>query len=64
MKPKKITRKDNREYGGMGMTGKMKMMQALASGKLSNLGMPGGPMLRTKKSGHTEKKDRNKKKKR
>jgi len=53
-----------RAFGGMGMMGKMKMMQALASGKLSNLGMPGGPMLRTKKSGHMEKKNRNKKKKR
>jgi hypothetical protein len=26
--------------------------------------MPGGPMLKTKKSGHMEKKDRNKKKRR
>jgi hypothetical protein len=34
------------------------------SGKLSNLGMPGGPMIKTKKSGHMEKKDRNKKRRR
>jgi signal recognition particle subunit SRP54 len=42
----------------------MKMMQALMSGKLNTLGMPGGPMLKTKKSGYMEKKDRNKKKRR
>jgi signal recognition particle subunit SRP54 len=64
MKQFEMTRDAMRAFGGMGMMGKMKMMQALASGKLSNLGMPGGPTLRTKKSGHTEKKDRNKKKKR
>ncbi len=64
MKQFETTRDMMRAVGGMGMMGKMKMMQALASGKLSNLGMPGGPMLRTKKSGHMEKKDRNKKKKR
>ena len=50
--------------GGMGMMGKMKLMQGLMSGKLSNLGMSGGPMLNTKKGGFMEKKDRNKKKKR
>ena len=53
-----------RAVGGMGMMGRMKMMQALMSGKLNNLGMPGGPMIKTKKSGFMEKKDRNKKKKR
>ena len=50
--------------GGMGMGGKMQMMKSLMSGGLNNLGMPGGPMLRTKKSGFMEKKDRNKKKRR
>jgi signal recognition particle subunit SRP54 len=64
MKQFETTRDMMRAVGGMGMGGKIKMMQALASGKLSNLGMPGGPVLRTKKSGHMEKKDRNKKKKR
>ncbi len=49
---------------GMGMMGKMKLMSSLMSGKLNDLGMPGGPMLKTKKSGHMEKKDRNKKKRR
>jgi hypothetical protein len=39
-------------------------MKSLASGGLANLGMPGGPMLKTKKSGFMENKDRNKKKKR
>ena len=64
MKQFETTRDMMRAVGGMGMMGKMKMMQALATGKLSNLGMPGGPMLKTKKSGYMEKKDRNKKKRR
>jgi hypothetical protein len=50
--------------GGMGMMGRMNLMKSLMSGDLASLGMPGGPMLRTKKSGFMEKKDRNKKKKR
>ncbi|MGA2230386.1 MAG: signal recognition particle protein [Tepidisphaeraceae bacterium] len=50
--------------GGMGLGGKMQLMKSLMSGNLNNLGMPGGPMLRTKKSGYMEKKDRNKKKRR
>jgi signal recognition particle subunit SRP54 len=58
------TRDMMRAVGGMGMMGKMKLMKGLMSGNLANLGMPGGPMLRTKKSGFMEKKDRNKKKKR
>jgi signal recognition particle subunit SRP54 len=53
-----------RAVGGMGMMGKLKMMKSLMSGNLSNLGMPGGPSIRTKRSGFMEKKDRNKKKKR
>jgi hypothetical protein len=48
----------------MGMMGKMSLMKNLMSGNLSGLGMPGGPMLKTKKGGFMEKKDRNKKKKR
>src|SRR5262249_7167900 len=51
MKQFEMTRDMMRAVGGMGMMGRLKMMQALASGKLSNLGMPGGPMLKTKKSG-------------
>jgi hypothetical protein len=39
-------------------------MRALSSGGLAGLGMPGGPMLRTKKSGWQAPKDRNRKKKR
>src|SRR5690349_20085272 len=40
-------------------------MKALTSGGgMANLGMPGGPMLKTKRSGWQEPKDRNKKKKR
>jgi signal recognition particle subunit SRP54 len=64
MKQFETTRDMMRAVGGMGMMGRMKMMQALMSGKLNNLGMPGGPMIKTKKSGYMEKKDRNKKKRR
>src|SRR4051812_16130468 len=64
MKQFEMTRDMMRAVGGMGMMGRLKMMQALASGKLSNLGMPGGPMLKTKKSGWMAPKDRNKKKRR
>jgi signal recognition particle subunit SRP54 len=53
-----------RAVGGMGIMGKMGLMKNLMSGNLNSLGMPGGPMLRTKKSGFMEKKDRNKKKRR
>jgi signal recognition particle subunit SRP54 len=53
-----------RAVGGMGMVGKLRLMKGLMSGGLSSLGMPGGPSIRTKKSGYMEKKDRNKKKKR
>ncbi len=53
-----------RAVGGMGMMGKWQLMKSLMSGKLNTLGMPGGPMIKTKKSGFMEKKDRNKKKKR
>jgi hypothetical protein len=42
----------------------MQLMKSMMSGGLNNLGMPGGPMLRTKKTGFMEKKDRNKKKRR
>lgn len=53
-----------RAVGGMGMMGKMKLMKSLMSGGISALGAPGGPILKTKRSGFMEKKDRNKKKKR
>jgi signal recognition particle subunit SRP54 len=64
MKQFEGTRDMMRAVGGMGMMGKLKLMKNLMSGNLSNMGMPGGPMIRTKKSGFMEKKDRNKKKKR
>jgi signal recognition particle subunit SRP54 len=64
MKQFEQTRDMMRAVGSQGVMGKFKLMQAMMSGKLPNLGMPGGPMLKTKKSGHMEKKDRNKKKKR
>jgi signal recognition particle subunit SRP54 len=64
MKQFEMSRDMMRAVGGMGMMGRLKLMKALAGGGLANLGMPGGPMLKTKKSGFMEKKDRNKKKKR
>ena len=53
-----------RAVGGMGMMGRLKLMRALSSGNLAGLGSPGGPMLKTKKSGWQAPKDRNKKKRR
>src|SRR5687767_3617095 len=53
-----------RAVGGMGMMGKLKLMKHLASGNLAGLGSPGGPMLKTKKSGWMAPKDRNRKKRR
>jgi signal recognition particle subunit SRP54 len=53
-----------RAVGGAGMAGKLKLMKGLMGGGLAGLGAPGGPMLRTKRSGWQEPKDRNKKKKR
>ena len=64
MKQFEQTRDMMKAVGGMGMGGKMSLMKGLMSGNLANLGMPGGPQLRVKKSGFMEKKDRNKKKKR
>ena len=51
MKQFEGTRDMMRAVGGMGMMGKLKMMKHLMSGNLSSLGMPGGPSIRTKKSG-------------
>jgi hypothetical protein len=53
-----------RAVGGMGMMGKLKLMKSMMSGNLAGLGTPGGPMIRTKKSGLMPPKDRNKRKKR
>jgi signal recognition particle subunit SRP54 len=64
MKQFEMSRDMMRAVGGMGMMGKLKLMKALSSGGLSNLGMPGGPMLKTKRSGWQPPKDRNKKKRR
>ncbi len=64
MKQFEMMRGMMRAVGGMGVMGKLKMMKALASGQLNTLGMPGGPMLKTKKSGWMAPKDRNKKKRR
>jgi signal recognition particle subunit SRP54 len=64
MKQFEMSRSMMRAVGGMGMMGKLKLMKGLMGGGLSGLGTPGGPMIKTKKSGYMEKKDRNKKKKR
>lgn len=64
MKQFEMTRDMMRAVGGMGLMGRMKMLKALAGGGLSNLGMPGGPALKTKKGGWQAPKDRNKKKRR
>jgi signal recognition particle subunit SRP54 len=64
MKQFESSRDMMRAIGSQGIMGKMKLMQAMMSGKLPNLGMPGGPTLKTKKGGFMEKKDRNNKKKR
>ena len=52
-----------RAMGGSGMMGKLGMMKNLMSGGMPNIGAAGS-LLRTKKSGYMEKKDRNKKKRR
>src|SRR6266536_740520 len=64
MKQFETTRDMMRAVGGMGMMGRLRLMKALAGGGRANLGMPGGPMLKTKKSGWMAPKDRNKKKRR
>ena len=64
MKQFETTRDMMRAVGGMGMMGRLKLLRALSSGGLANLGMPGGPVLKTKKSGWMAPKDRNKKKRR
>jgi signal recognition particle subunit SRP54 len=64
MKQFEMSRDMMRAVGGMGMMGKIKLMKHLMSGNLAGLGAPGGPMIKTKKSGFMEKKDRNKKKRR
>jgi signal recognition particle subunit SRP54 len=64
MKQFQSSRDMMRAVGGAGVMGKLKLMKQLMSGNLANLGMPGGPVIKTKKSGFMEKKDRNKKGKR
>jgi signal recognition particle subunit SRP54 len=64
MKQFEMSRDMMRAVGGTGMAGKMKMMKSIMGGGLANLGQPGGPMLKTKRSGWMAPKDRNKKKKR
>ncbi|MGA2501103.1 MAG: signal recognition particle protein [Tepidisphaeraceae bacterium] len=60
MKQFEMSRDMMKAVGGLGVGGKMSLLKNLMSGNLNTLGMPGGPQLRVKKSGHMEKKDRNK----
>jgi signal recognition particle subunit SRP54 len=53
-----------RAVGGAGLAGKMKLMKGLMGGGLAGLAQGGNPLLKTKRSGWMEPKDRNKKKKR
>jgi signal recognition particle subunit SRP54 len=53
-----------RAVGGMGMMGRARLMKTLMSGGMPAMGMPGGPILKTKRSGWQTPKDRNKKKRR
>jgi signal recognition particle subunit SRP54 len=65
IKQYEMSRDMMRAIGGQGMMGKLNAMKAMMSGGgLSKLGMPGGPMLKTKRSGWMAPKDRNKKKRR
>jgi signal recognition particle subunit SRP54 len=52
-----------RAVGGAGLAGKMKLMKGLMGGGLAGLAQGGNPLLKTKRSGWMEPKDRNKKKK-
>ena len=52
-----------RAVGGAGMAGKMNLIKGLMGGGLAGLAQGGNPLLRTKRSGWQEPKDRNKKKK-
>jgi signal recognition particle subunit SRP54 len=64
MKQFNMSRDMMRAVGGMNMLGKLKLMKSLMSGNMANLGMKGGPMIKTKKSGWMAPKDRNKKRRR
>jgi signal recognition particle subunit SRP54 len=65
IKQYEMSRDMMRALGGQGMMGKLNAMKSLMSGGgLSKLGMPGGPRLKTKRSGWMAPKDRNKKKRR
>jgi signal recognition particle subunit SRP54 len=59
-----MTRDVFRSMGGGGMLGRLKLLKGLMSGDLASMGAQAGSILKTKKSGFMEKKDRNKKKKR
>ena len=64
LKQFEMSRNMMRAVGGMNMFSRMKMMKGLMSGDLGAIAQPGANLLRTKKSGWQEPKDRNKKGKR
>jgi signal recognition particle subunit SRP54 len=57
------TRDMMKTVSSMGIMGKIGLMKNLMSGNLAGLGMGAGSLLKSKKGGFMEKKDRNKKKK-
>jgi len=61
LKQFEMSRDMMRAVGGMNMLSRMKMMRGLMSGNLGAIAQPGANLLRTKRSGWQEKKDRNKK---
>ncbi len=56
-----MSRNMMRAVGGMNTFSRMKLMKGLMSGNLGSIAAPGTNLLRTKRSGWQEKKDRNKK---
>src|SRR5688572_17722873 len=64
MKHVEMSRYMMRAVVGSGRMRMLKVMKALSSGGLNNLGMPGGPILTTNRNGWYPPKDRNKKKRR
>ena len=64
LKQFEMSRSMMRAVGGMGVMSRMRMMKGLMSGDLGAIAQPGANLLRTKKSGWSAPKDRNKKKKR
>ncbi|GIW75264.1 MAG: signal recognition particle protein [Phycisphaerae bacterium] len=61
LKQFEMSRNMMRAVGGMNMLSRMKLMRGLMSGNLGAIAQPGANLLKTKRSGWQEKKDRNRK---